>query len=302
MSTVAVVAHARKSRGHGLPELRDVLAREGFAKPLWYEVSKSRKAPKCARQAVAEGAELIFVWGGDGMVQRCVDVVAETETALAIIPAGTANLLAKNLAIPADLTEAVRVGLHGEQRHIDTGTVNGEHFAVMAGAGLDALMISGASRQMKNRFGRLAYLYTGARNLTARGMKAAIEVDGKAFFRGRLSCVLVGNLGKILGGVEVFEGARPDDGILEVGLVTAKNPVQWVRTLGRVVVGSPVKSPFVLTTSGRRIRVRFNRPSRYEIDGGDRNETRKLRIKVHPASVRICVPSESEAAALSVGS
>ena len=78
MSTVAVVAHARKSLGGGLPELREVLATEGFDEPLWYEVNKSRKAPKCARRALADGAELIFVWGGDGMVQRCVDAVAGT--------------------------------------------------------------------------------------------------------------------------------------------------------------------------------------------------------------------------------
>jgi diacylglycerol kinase (ATP) len=297
MCTVAVVAHAGKSLGGGLPELRDVLAKEGFAQPLWYEVNKSRKAPKRTRRALAEGADLIFVWGGDGMVQRCVDAVAERDAALAIIPAGTANLLARNLAIPADLAAAVRVGLHGEQRTIDTGKVNGEHFAVMAGAGLDALMISGASRQMKNRFGRLAYLYTGASSLAARRMKAAVEVDGRAFFRGRLSCVLVGNVGKILGGIEVFSGARPDDGLLEVGLVTAKNPVQWARTLGRVAAGRPGKSPFVLTTRGRRIRVRFNRPSKYEIDGGARNEAGKLRIKVHPASLRICVPSGAESVA-----
>jgi diacylglycerol kinase family enzyme len=196
----------------------------------------------------------------------------------------------------------VRVGLHGEQRIIDTGTVNGEHFAVMAGAGLDALMIRGASRQMKNRFGRLAYLYTGARNLTAAGMKADIEVDGRAFFRGRLSCVLVGNLGKVLGGVEVFEGARPDDGMLEVGLVTAKNPVQWVLALWRVGVGRPRRSPFIMITRGRRILVHSHRPLRYELDGGARKEVKKLRIKVHPGSVRICVPPGSEAAGLSVGS
>ena len=66
MSTVAVVAHARKSFGGGLPELRAVLAREGFDEPCWYEVNKSRKAPKYARRAVADGAELIFVWAATG--------------------------------------------------------------------------------------------------------------------------------------------------------------------------------------------------------------------------------------------
>ena len=141
MQTVAVVAHAGKTFGGGLGELREVLARAGIADPLWYEVTKSRKAPKYARRALTQGAEVIFVWGGDGTVQRCIDAVAGTGAALAILPAGTANLLATNLQVPADMTEAVRVGLHGDRRRLDTGSVNGEHFAVMAGAGFDARMI-----------------------------------------------------------------------------------------------------------------------------------------------------------------
>jgi diacylglycerol kinase (ATP) len=184
MPMIAVVAHTGKSFGGGLRELREVLAREGFADPLWYEVTKSRKAPKYASRALARGAEVIFVWGGDGTVQRCIDAVAGTEAVLAILPAGTANLLATNLQVPADLTEAVQVGLHGERRPLDTGSVNGEHFAVMAGAGLDARMIKEADGGMKDRLGRVAYVYTGARNLSARRVKATIEVDGKRFFKG----------------------------------------------------------------------------------------------------------------------
>src|SRR5690349_6795952 len=104
MGTVAVVAHAGKGPDGGLRELRQVLAREGLADPLWYEVTKSRKAAKCARRALAQGAEVLFVWGGDGTVQRCIDAVAGAQVDLAILPAGTANLLAANLRIPADLT------------------------------------------------------------------------------------------------------------------------------------------------------------------------------------------------------
>ena len=70
MANVAVVAHARKSFGGGLPELRKVLADEGVTEPHWYEVRKSKHAPDCARRAVKNGADLIFVWGGDGTVQR----------------------------------------------------------------------------------------------------------------------------------------------------------------------------------------------------------------------------------------
>jgi diacylglycerol kinase (ATP) len=294
MGRVAVVAHSDKSFGGGLGELRDVLAAEGYPDPLWYEVAKSSKAPTCARRAVSEGADLVFVWGGDGTVQRCIDAVAGTGTVLAILPAGTANLLATNLGVPADLPGAVRVGLRGRHRALDTGTVNGEHFAVMAGAGFDALMIRDADAGMKDRFGRVAYLWTGARNLNARRVKATIKVDGRRFFKGSLSCVLVGNVGRVEGGIEAFRGARPDDGMLDLGVVTAKDAVQWTRTLGRVVLGRTEESPFVETARGKKFRIRFSRRFAYELDGGARPAAKKLRIKVHPSSIKICVPAEGE--------
>jgi diacylglycerol kinase (ATP) len=291
MSKVAVLAHARKSFGGGLPELREVLAREGVTDPLWYEVNKSRRAPKRARLAAAEGADLIFVWGGDGMVQRCLDAVAGTATAVAILPAGTANLLATNLHVPDDLGEAVRVGLHGNRRELDTGSVNGEHFAVMAGAGFDARMIAGADRTMKDRLGRAAYLYTGARSLFAHRVMASVEADGRPFFEGRVSLVLAANVGTILGGVEAFTAAEPDDGLLELAVVTARNPIDWARTFGRVALRRAERSPFVEMTRGRSFRIRFDRKLRYEVDGGIRPAARDLRIDVCPRSVTVCVPA-----------
>ncbi len=234
----------------------------------------------------------MFVWGGDGTVQRCLDAVAGTGVLVAILPAGTANLLATNLHIPSDdVSAAVRVGLHGDRRVMDTGSVNGEHFAVMAGAGFDARMIANADRGMKDRLGRAAYLYSGARVLFARRVHATVEVDGRRFFEGRISCVLAGNVGKILGGVEVFPAAQPDDGILELGMVTAKNPVDWMRILGRVAVRSAERSPFVEMTAGKAFRIRFDRKLPYELDGGARPAVRDLRIKVHPRSVTLCVPA-----------
>jgi diacylglycerol kinase (ATP) len=302
LPTIAVVAHSGKSLGGGLPELRQALAAEGIADPLWYEVPKSRKAPKAARHALAHGAGLLFIWGGDGMVQRCTDALAGTDAVVAILPAGTANLLATNLRIPADLAAAVQTGLYGARRLLDTGTVNGEHFAVMAGAGFDARMIKAAGRGMKDRFGRAAYLITGTRSLRADLAKAVIEVDGERFFKGRVSCVLVGNVSKIFGGIEVFAGAQPDDGLLELGVVTARNPVDWIRTLGRVALSDAGKSPFVQTTRGKQFRIRFDQRFPYELDGGARAGVKKLRIKVRPASVRVCVPAGPGAAPPGAGS
>jgi diacylglycerol kinase (ATP) len=292
MSNVAVVAHARKSFGGGLRELRQVLAREGVTDPLWYEVRKSRKAPKYARLAAAEGSDLTFVWGGDGTVQRCIDAVAGTGATIAILPAGTANLLATNLQIPSDdVSAAVRVGLHGDRRVIDTGSVNGEHFAVMAGAGFDARMIAGAGRSAKDRLGRTAYLFSAAGNLFAHRVQATVEVDGRRFFEGPVSCVLAGNVGTVLGGIEVFPAARPDDGMLELGVVSAGNPLDWVRTLGRVAVGSAERSRFVEVSAGKEFRIRLAEKLPYELDGGARPAVSDLRIEAHPCSVTICVPA-----------
>jgi diacylglycerol kinase (ATP) len=134
MTTIAVVAHIGGTLGGGLEELREVLAAEGVTDPLWYEVSDIRAASERARRAREEGADLVFVWGGDGTVQRCVDGLADTGATIAIMPAGTGNLLAANLGIPADLHKAVEIGLHGAHRPLGTGLVNGEHFIVMAGA------------------------------------------------------------------------------------------------------------------------------------------------------------------------
>src|SRR5262249_39626669 len=129
------------------------------------------------------------------MVQRCAHEAAGSGVPLAIIPAGTANVLASNLGIPKDLEAAAAIGLDGARRMLDLGIVNGEHFAVMAGAGLDAAMIRDADAGLKDRIGRAAYIVTGAKNLRTNSVRAHITVDGDDFYDGEVSCVLAGNVG-----------------------------------------------------------------------------------------------------------
>lgn len=293
MTSVAVVAHAGKSLGGGLGELRRVLARGGIEEPSWYEVAKSKYAPECVRDAIDRGADLLFVWGGDGMVQRAIDALGDAPASISILPAGTGNLLARNLGIPLDLEAAVDVGLHGARRTIDVGRVNGERFAVMAGTGLDALMIRDADRSLKHRFGRAAYFATAAKHLRAQPFQVKIDVERHPWFRGPASCVLVGNVGRLFGGVEAFDDACPDDGRLELGVVTAASPMQWLRALARVTAGRADGSKFVRTTTARTIRVQLDRKLPYQLDGGDRKATKRLKFAVEPHSVTVCVPEGS---------
>jgi diacylglycerol kinase (ATP) len=290
MSRVAVIAHAGKTFGDGLPGLRRALELRGVPNPFWAEVPKSRKASKHVQRALECGADLIFAWGGDGLVQRCLDAIGNTDAALALVPAGTANLLATNLGIPKDIEQAVDIGLSGERRRLDVGRLNGERFGVMAGAGFDAAMIHDADGGLKDRLGRAAYLWTGARSLRTEPFKAKIAIDGEQWFRGKASCILVGNVGQLFGGIEVFDRAEPDDGRLDIGVVTADGVVEWGRTLARTAVGQPERSPFVRVTSGRRFDVKLDRKVRYELDGGDRVKAKQLKVRVEPKAVTICVP------------
>ncbi len=124
-----------------------------------------------------------------------------------------------------------------------------------------------------------------------RPARAKIRVDGQDFFTGRVSCVLAGNVGRVLGGIKAFPQARPDDGLLELGVVTARTPAQWARTFSLLALGRAADSPFVKLARGRKFRIRFDQPQPYELDGGARPPAAKLRIKVHPAAITICVPA-----------
>ena len=293
MSKVAVVAHAGKTFGGGLLELRRELERQGVPEPLWYEVPKSRKAPAQVARALEDGAELLFVWGGDGMVQRCIDALDGAKTPIAIVPAGTANLFASNLEIPQDIEKAVEIGLQGRRRKLDVGRMNGERFAVMAGAGFDAQMIREADAGLKDRIGRVAYVWTGVNQLGRKPFEATIKVDGSTWYEGKASSVLLGNVGELFAGVEAFEGARPDDGKLDLGVVTADSALDWARTIARTAVGASSASPFVRVTTARSVEVKFDRKVLYELDGGDRKKVRKLEVEVEPAAIDVCVPAEA---------
>jgi diacylglycerol kinase (ATP) len=294
---VAVIAHTGKTLDGGLTELRRELAVYGITAPDWHEVPKSRKAPKHVRKALKNGADLVIVWGGDGMVQRCVDVLAGSKATIGIIPAGTANLLATNLGIPKDLKAAVAIAFGSNRRKLDVGRINGEGFAVMAGAGFDARMIGAADGPLKDRFGRLAYVWTGAKSVRVKPFEAKIEVDGKKWFGGKASCILVGNVGRLFGGIEAFENAEPDDGAFELGVVTADGAVAWMRTIARAAIDTASASPYTETTKARKIRIRLDRKVPYELDGGDRTKTRDLRITIEPGAVRIAVPGEAASVA-----
>jgi diacylglycerol kinase (ATP) len=136
--------------------------------------------------------------------------------------------------------------------------VNGERFTVMTGTGFNPRMISDADRNTMDRLGRVAYVITGIRNLgrapgegdPGSGRHTFLQGQGLVSTRGKVSCVLAASVGKILGGIEAFPEARPDDGRLELELVTAGNTVQWARTFAGPLAARPPCPPRSRSGSG----------------------------------------------------
>ena len=94
--------------------------------------------------------------------------------------------------------------------------------------------------------------------------------------------------------MEAFDSASPEDGLLELGVTHAESLGQWARTIARTAVGSAGESPFVQVTKAKRIDVEFNRKVLYELDGGERDEVKRLKVKVEPEAIVLRVPVEKQ--------
>lgn len=237
-------------------------------------------------EAVANGASIVVACGGDGTVRACLAPLAGTETALGIVPLGTGNLLASNLSISPGLDAGSGVG-RGEPRTIDLGRVNGEAFAVMAGSGFDALMIRDADDDVKSRFGTVAYVISGAKNLRTDLVGTKVVVDGDVWFEGRTTMVLVGNFGKISGGLEVFPDAEPDDGLLDIAVMSASTLREWGSILWRLLRRSEQRVDLARRTRGRSIVVEHAEARTYELDGEDREPSTRLEFEIEPAAITV---------------
>ena len=176
----------------------------------------------------------------------------------------------------------------GERRTIDTGTCNGLTFNIMAGTGFDAAMIDSADDD-KERLGMVAYLRAGVKQAREReAFEMRVKIDDKRVFEGSASCVLVGNIGTLKGGVEAFPDASPTDGILDVAVVTATGLKAWAGLMVSAVRGRQHLSGHAQLWTGRSISVRTDSKHRFELDGGVKGTAKKFEFEVVPRSLIVC--------------
>lgn len=271
--------------------LRELLA-EHAASAHWYETTEDDPGVGQTRRALDEGADLVLACGGDGTVRACASALIGTDAALGVIPAGTGNLLARNLDMPTDVPGALATALAGDRRTIDVGIANEEVFTVMAGAGIDAAIMANTPRAAKQAVGSLAYVATAGREVVqAEPTEGRILIDGEPAYEGPISTVLVGNCGRLQAGVQLMPDARLDDGALDMLLLSADGLAEWLSAAPAAMSGGTVPGK-VERGQGTTVSVRFATPMPYEVDGESRNETQHLDIRVASRALTVCIPKE----------
>lgn len=287
MSSVTVVYNPASGRAPGEDELREAFAQHERGHRLTFSpTTEDDPGPGQTRAAIDAGAECVIACGGDGTVRSVAETLAGSGVHLGVVPFGTGNLLAKNLDLPAGF-DAIPVALSATARKFDVGTINGEKFAVMAGTGLDALMIRDASSTVKERLGSLAYVISVLRNLRARQVDVVVTVDGERWFSGPSAMVLVGNLRQITGGIDVFPDALADDGWLDVAVLTPRGWRDWLSIGRRLVRNRPQPEELVHRTRATDLVIDLAEPTPWELDGEDRDPAQRLVVGIERQALEV---------------
>ena len=219
----------------------------------------------------------------------CATELAGTDVALAVLPSGTGNLLAANLALPHDVPGGVATATDGSRRRIDVGQLDQHCFTVMAGMGFDARMLDDTPTAMKAKIGWIAYALGATRHLRDRPMRLRIQLDDHPRFTRTARTILIANVGELQGHVPLLPDAQPDDGLFDVAILRPTALRHWIAIAWAVVRRRP-RVPRMETFRAARVDVTSNRMQAREIDGDVIEPGRRLLAIIRPMALTLCVP------------
>jgi diacylglycerol kinase family enzyme len=321
-SVVFVINQALVRDPRGFGRRCRAAARAHGWEPVLAETGPGESGLGLARQAVADGAGLVFAAGGDGTVRACAQALAGTGIPLAIVPLGTANLTARALGLPARIGPAIEAGFRGPDRRIDlasaelgdadqvraqVGTADdgrtgdsgvdaghaeegrsaGILFAAMAGIGLDAAVVGAAHREGKRRLGWVAYAVSGVAHLAMPAREFTVRLDGGEPLVRRARCVVVGNAGLLPGGFWLLPEARCDDGWLDIGILAPTGVLGWPRVAGVVLTRSRRGGGQLERFRARRVEISAGMELPRQIDGEIVAPGCSLTVSVRPGVLAV---------------
>ncbi|HUX70676.1 MAG TPA: diacylglycerol kinase family protein [Cellulomonadaceae bacterium] len=309
---VAFVANPTKP---DVADLRDAVRAactdRGLPEPLWFETTATDPGVGQTHEAVRRGANVVVALGGDGTVRAVAAALVGTGIPMGLVPMGTGNLLARNLDIPlSDPKAAIRIAVTGRDRTIDVGwltldgpdqphaTAHPEHiFLVIAGLGFDAAMVADTDAALKARVGWMAYFLSGVRHLHGTRSKVHIRIDDRPPVTTRLRSLLVGNCGRLPGGITLLPDALLDDGWLDIAAIDTRGGlVGWAQLFGEVVLQGygvrtdlPAKIGRIDHARARAIRLLVPAGEHVQVDGEVLGRATEVNVRVDPGALVVRV-------------
>jgi diacylglycerol kinase (ATP) len=293
-------------------------AAAGWNRTLWFETSVIDPGGEIAKRALAEGADVVMAAGGDGTVRAVAETLRGTGVPLALLPSGTGNVLARNLAATLNnIRQSVDVAFTGRARPIDVGVVEAERadgsrsthaFLAMAGIGLDAQMAANTNAILKARAGWVAYIEPIARALRDyNSVKVHYSVNGGPSRSATVNTVIVGNCGLLPGNVVLLPDAEIDDGVFDIVAFRPNGFFGWAQisvklfwengvlrrsTVGRRLISMSREVRALSYLRGSDLTLRMERPEDFELDGDPFGEAIALKAWVDHLGLLVMVPAD----------
>jgi YegS/Rv2252/BmrU family lipid kinase len=290
MQRALVIYNPAARKAPSLERLRTT-ARDISGWEIEFETTaRAGQGTEIARRAVQERFDAAVACGGDGTVNEVINGLAGGETALAVVRGGTANVWAKEVGISRHADAALQLLASGEQRVIDLGRAGDRYFLLMAGVGFDATVVRDVLRsKLKRQIGAAAYILHGLRRLaTYRSENVDLRSNGDVI-ASRVYWLLAGNTRSYGGLVNITNGARIDDGKLDIALLRNGGLLRFASLLPWVIAGRHSGRRDVLYRSVREIDIATPGLA-VQIDGEYLGET-PIRLSIESRALRVIVPS-----------
>ncbi|MBO0899049.1 NAD(+)/NADH kinase [Cellulomonas sp. zg-ZUI222] len=305
--------------------VRKAASEQYLPEPMWLETTVEDPGVGQARSAVESGADLVVAVGGDGTVRAVAEALAGTGVPMGLMPLGTGNLLARNLDVPiSDPLAALQLALDGTDKPIDVGWLRVERwesqmdddiaeaaddlpddtdkprdhiFLVIAGLGFDAAMVADTDDGLKAKVGWIAYFMAGVRHLHGRRLRVRLTLDDEPVQQLRARSLLVGNCGKLPGGITLLPDAVLDDGVLDIASIDTRGGIAgWAQLFGEVVlqgVGvrneAPGKIGRIDHTRARSARIEVAGGEHVQVDGDIVGRASVITARVDPGALVVRV-------------
>jgi YegS/Rv2252/BmrU family lipid kinase len=293
-AVLIVNAHSRR----GAELFRDARAKlemAGIRLIAAHGVKDPSKLDDRVREAVADGAPMVIIGGGDGSLSCAVDFVVDKQCVFALLPLGTANSFARTLGLPLDLDAAIDTIVNGRRKRVDVGVINGDYFVNSAAIGLSPMVAESVPHGLKKWLGRFGYLIWALWCLMRFRSFELIVEDGRETHKLKALEVRIAN-GGFHGGVEVVDDADVDSGeiIVQAVIGHARRTLiwSWFSTIFRL----PARQQTVCDFRGRRMAV-ITKPSLpISIDGEVSARTPAV-VEIAERAIEVVVPAEQPVSA-----